>query len=80
MKQNDYDELLSIIVDNAKNILADEPELRNDEDEFHRRLFADVLTEVDEHHPNLSKYEAKEISEVCGDIEGDIIHGDILGL
>ena len=80
MDQNHYDDLIKIIVDNAQVILNDFPQLREDEDEFHRVLFDRVLVEVDEFHEDLSKYEAKEISEVCGDVEGDIIHGDILGI
>ena len=80
MDQNHYDDLIKIVIDNAQVILNDFPQLREDEDEFHRVLFDRVLVEVDEFHEELSKYEAKEISEVCGDVEGDIIHGDILGI
>ena len=80
MLKNDYDMLLQIIIANAEDLLGSNPKLREDEEEFHARLFAAVLTEVDDFHPELSKYEAKEVSEVCGEVEGDIIHGDILGL
>ena len=80
MDQNHYDDLIKIVIDNAQVILNDFPQLREDEDEFHRVLFDRVLVEVDEFHEDLSKYEAKEISEVCGDVEGDIILGDILGI
>ena len=80
MHTDDYNELIGIVVENATDLLNAKPELREDEDEFHARLFDVVLTEVDDFHPLLSKYEAREISEVCGEVEGDIIHGDILGL
>ena len=76
----DYDKLLRGIIDNAQVILYREPKLREDEDEFHRVLFAEVLTEVDNIHEDLSRYEAADISEVCSEVEGDILHGDILGI
>ena len=76
----EYDKLVGIIVDNAKIILDDFPKLRENEDDFHDTLFGRVLTEVDELHEDLSKHEARDISEVCGEVEGDILHGDILGL
>lgn len=80
MNDNDYTKLIGIVVDNAKDILNCKPELREDEGAFHDRLFDTVLTEIDDFHADLSKYEAREISEVCGEVEGDILHGDILGL
>ena len=80
MHDDDYTELLGIIVDNAKDLLNSKPGLREDEGEFHDRLFAAVLTEVDDFHPRLSVLEAAEISEICSEVEGDILHGDILGL
>ena len=80
MHNDDYTELIGIVVENATDLLNSQPKLREDEDEFHARLFAAVLTEVDDFHPRLSAYEAREISEVCGEVESDIIHGDILGL
>lgn len=76
----DYDQLIAIIVDNAAVILDADPSLREDEDKFHRVLFGRVLIEIDEVHENLSTYEAADISEVCSEVESDIIHGDILGL
>lgn len=82
---NDYDKLLKIAVDNAVDIADAIPlskliEARaGRDDEFHDRLFAAVLGEVDHFHPDLSKYEAAEISEVCGEVESDVLHGDILG-
>jgi hypothetical protein len=83
MKTNDYEKLLAVIIDNAKSILDENPKLGEpygDEDKFHDILFGRVLTEIDECHEDLSVYEAREISEVCSEVEGDIIHGDILGL
>jgi hypothetical protein len=80
MLDNHYDQLILVIVANAEDLLNSQPKLRDNEDEFHDRLFAAVLTEIDDFHPELSKYEAAEISEVCGEVEGDILHGDILGL
>jgi hypothetical protein len=80
MHNDDYSDLLGIIADNARDLLSSKPELREDEGEFHDRLFAAVLQEVDDFHPRLSELEAKEISEVCGEVEGDILYGDILGL
>ncbi len=76
----EYDKLIGIIVENAKVILDDFPKIREDEDQFHDVLFGRVLTEVDEFHEDLSQHEAKDISEVCSEVEGDILHGDILGL
>jgi hypothetical protein len=82
---NDYDALLKIAVDNAVDVADSIPlskliEARaGRDDEFHDRLFAAVLSEVDDFHPDLSKYEAADISEVCGEVENDILHGDILG-
>jgi hypothetical protein len=75
----DYDKLLNVIMDNARMILLDEPTIRDNEDQFHDVLFGRVLTEIDNLHEDLSKYEAADVSEVCGEVEGDIIHGDILG-
>ena len=80
MHDDDYSDLMGIITDNAKDLLASKPELREDEGEFHDRLFAAVLTEVDDFHERLSALDAKEISEACSEVEGDILHGDILGL
>ena len=80
MHNDDYTDLIGIAVENAKDLLNSQPKLRDDEDEFHDRLFAAVLTEVDDFHPRLSALEAREISEVCGEVESDILHSDILGL
>ena len=80
MHDDDYADLLRIITDNARDLLDSQPKLREDEGEFHDRLFAAVLTEVDDFHERLSALEASEISEACSEVEGDILHGDILGL
>ena len=82
---NDYDNLLKIVVDCAVDIAGQVKQevlieaRAGRDDEFHDRLFGAVLNEVDGFHPDLSKYEAAEISEVCGEVENDILHGDILG-
>ena len=78
----EYDKLIGIIVENAKSLLDTNPNLnpRDDEDRFHNLLFGNVLTEIDEFHEDLSKHPAHDISDVCSEVENDIIHGDILGL
>lgn len=79
MLNNEYDELLTVIIDEAKSVIDENEFILKNEDRFHDVLFGRVLTVVDE-DGSLSHLEAREISEVCGEVESDIIHGDILGL
>jgi hypothetical protein len=75
----EYDYVLALAVEEAQGVIAEKGEgVKNDEDKFHDLLFDRVLTEVDRGH--YSYLEAKDVSEVCGEVEGDILHGDILGL
>jgi hypothetical protein len=76
----DYDVLLKLVTDIAIDVARSMGDkIHDDPTTFHDRVFADVLKEVDDFHPDLSKYEAADISEVCGEVEHDILHSDILG-
>jgi hypothetical protein len=78
MSDNVYDWLLKLIVDEAQALISDDERITEDEDKFHDVLFGRVLTAVDD--SPYSYLEAREISEVCSEVESDILHGDILGL
>jgi hypothetical protein len=80
MHNDDYDEIVRITITNAREMIEENPSIKDDEDRFHDVLFGRVLTEIDGMAGGLSHYEAEEISSVCQDVENDIIDGDILGL
>lgn len=42
-------------------------------------LFDRVLPIIDEHHEDLSRFEAAPISDICYEVASDIVHSDILG-
>ena len=82
MNQNEYDDLIKIIVEEAESMLTEDGVewKRHDEDEFHRVLFDRVMVRADDEGQPLCELDAREISEVCGEVESDIFHGDIIGL
>lgn len=79
MNDQAYEYVLRLAVEEAQSVISDHGDkIKQDEDRFHDILFGRVLTEVDKGH--YSYLEAKAVSEVCSEVEGDIIHSDILGL
>ena len=78
MPNETYEHILSLAVEEAKHLIGEDETIKQREDEFHFRLFDRVLTEIDK--TDDSWVEAADVSEVCQEVEGDILHGDILGL
>jgi len=79
MNDQAYEFVLRVAVEEAKDMISEHgEEIKQDEGKFHDILFSRVVTAVD--NSEYALLDAKEISEVCGEVEGDIIHGDILGL
>lgn len=82
MNAGTYEGILKLAVDEATHMVNNGMDPRHpevDEDTFHDILFANVLDQAD--HCGLGvDAEAEEISSICGEVESDIIHGDILGL
>lgn len=79
MNDNEYDHVLALAIEEARLMIAEFGEkIKQDESTFHIILFDRVLSEVDD--SNYSYLEAKDVSEVCTEVESDVIHGDILGL
>jgi hypothetical protein len=79
MNDQEYDYVLRIAVEEAQAI--DKPADPGDLsawDRWHDEHFGRVLEAVDSGH--YSYLEAADISEVCSEVEGDIRHGDILGI
>ena len=79
LTDNEYDRVLKIAVENAKHLIDQDESIKQDEDKFHRNLFDAVLTEVD-NTGDLYRVDAADVSDICVEVEGDILHGDILGL
>jgi len=79
MNDQAYEFVLRVAVEEAKDMISEHgEEIKQDEGKFHDILFSRVVTAVD--NSEYALLDAKEISEVCGEVESDILHGDILGL
>ena len=79
MNDQAYEFVLKTAVEEATDMISEHGEkIKEDEGKFHDILFSRVITAVD--NSDYALLDAREISEVCGEVEGDIIHGDILGL
>lgn len=79
LTSNEYDHVLQVAMEEAPYVLSEHGEkIKEDEDKFHDILFDRVLSVIDD--SAYSYLEARDVSEVCGEVEGDIIHGDITGL
>jgi len=79
MNDQAYEFVLRVAVEEAKDMISEHgEEIKQDEGKFHDILFSRVITAVD--NSEYALLDAKEISEVCGEVESDILHGDILGL
>ena len=78
MNDQEYEYVLAVAVEGARDLIAEDEQIKKDEDKFHDKLFDIVLSEVDK--SEYSYLEAKPVSEVCSEVESDILHGDILGL
>ena len=79
MNDQAYDYVLKVAVEEAESMINEYGEqIKEDEGKFHDILFSRVISAVDNSHYAL--LDAREISEVCGEVESDVIHGDILGL
>ena len=78
LNEQEYDYVLRIAVENAEMIVSNDDKIKRDEDRFHNLLFSHVLTEID--NGAYSHLDARDVSEVCSEVEGDVIHGDILGI
>jgi hypothetical protein len=79
MNDQAYEYVLRIAVEEAQSI--DKPADSKDDsawDHWHAKHFDSVLAVVD--NSDYSFIEAREISDVCQEVENDIRHGDILGL
>jgi hypothetical protein len=77
-----YEGILKLTVDEATHMVNNGYDLRHpdvDEDTFHDLLFANVLDQADKSGLG-EDVEAEEISKICGEVEWDIVHSDILGL
>lgn len=82
MTDETYAGILKLAVDEATHMVNNGMDPRHeemDEDTFHDILFANVLDQADKCGLGADA-EAIEISELCSEVEGDIIHGDILGI
>ena len=51
----------------------------NSGQELGSALFDRVLPIIDQHHEDLSRFEAAPISDICYEVAWDIVHSDILG-
>lgn len=83
MDDNHYDDIIRIALHQAEDLCNFSRPDRSDDtgwDHWHDRHFGRVLEEIDQFHPELSVYEAKEISEICQEVESDVRYGDILGI
>jgi len=79
MNDQAYEYVLRLAVEEATAMIAEHgDEIKKDEGKFHDILFSRVVTGVD--NSDYALLDAREISEVCGEVESDVIHGDILGL
>jgi hypothetical protein len=79
LNDNELDHVSRLAVEEAG--MLDKPEDVNDDsawDKFHDMLFGAVLTAVDNSH--YYYLEARDISEVCSEVENDIRYSDILGI
>jgi hypothetical protein len=82
MTDTEYERILKLAVEEATDLTNTLRPDRNDDsgwDKFHDQHFGRVLTYIDE-HTDLGHIEAREISDVCSEVEKDIRHSDILGL
>lgn len=90
MTEQEHDEIVKIAVEEATDVIEQynkggryEEGLFKGEDnsygELGSALFYRVLPIIDEHHPELSRFEAAPISDICYEVASDIVHGDILG-
>ena len=81
MEDNHYEEILKLAVDHATSIAMEDPKILDSEDLFHDTVFGRVLAEIDRGIgvAHLQQHEASEISEICSEVESDVLHGDILG-
>jgi hypothetical protein len=79
MNDQAYEFVLRLAVEEAQAVINDHGEdIKKDEGKFHDLLFSRVVTGVD--NSDYALLDAREISEVCGEVESDVLHGDILGL
>ena len=81
MNDHEYEYVQRTVVEEATALTSELRPDRNDDsgwDKFHDILFGRVLTDVD--NTDYSYLDARDVSEVCGEVENDIRHGDILGL
>lgn len=78
MNDQEYEHVLSLAVEIAQGI--DKPDTNDDSawDKWHDTHFGRVLEAVD--NGAYSYLEARDVSEVCSEVESDIRHGDILGI
>jgi hypothetical protein len=87
MTEQERDEIIKIAVEEAPSVIdrfeqEGHPFYRGEDEsaaELGSRLFDVVLPAVDNHSPELSRFEAALISDICYEVAWDIIHGDILG-
>ena len=90
MTEQEHDAIIRIAIEEAPNVIEQynrdqipANRLYKGEDnsygELGSALFDRVLPIIDEHYPDLSRFEAAPISDVCYEVAGDIVHGDILG-
>jgi len=82
MNDQAYEFVLRLAVEEATAMVNEDkrPQRTHDSewDEWHQEHFGRVLTKVDK--SEYSFIEARDISQVCEEVENDIRHGDILGL
>lgn len=79
MTDKEYEQTLELVTSIATGIAMEDSKLLNSEDHFHDTVFGQVIGHIDRWKPELQHIESKEISEVCSEVESDILHGDILG-
>lgn len=79
MNDQAYEYVLNLAVEEAQAVINEHgDDIKQDEGKFHDLLFSRVITAVD--NSDYALLDAREISEVCGEVESDVLHGDILGL
>jgi hypothetical protein len=78
LNENEFDHVTRIAIEEAQSL--DKPDANDDSawDKYHDVLFGRVLTAIDDSH--YSYLDARDVSEACSEVEGDIRYGDILGL
>jgi hypothetical protein len=83
LNEQEYDYVQRLAVEEATALVNKDdgkPDRHDDSawDKWHDRHFGNVLHEID--NGAYSYLDAREISEVCSEVESDVRHGDILGL